>query len=320
MMSLQENCGLTKMNKNIIVYGAGGIGSLYGALLSRKNSVTLVGRKPHITAIKRKGLKIKGIINKRYNIQKNKFQATTTLTKIPKGTILLIAVKVYDLEKALLELKKKIKQDTIIVLLQNGSGNEAIAQRILPHTRTVRAIFSVPVTFLKPGEIRYSGKATIYFPATTEGKYVANLFNIARIETKIAKNFDSVVWTKLIINCVFNPLTTVLQIKNNEVKKLKPLAQKIIAECCAVAEAEGILLEHIEEKMDQVIENAGDNISSMLQDVMKGKKTEIDFLNGRIVELAKKHGIPVPYNEMLVRLVKFKEQNYNFTSFKYHHR
>lgn len=296
---------------NIIVYGAGAIGSLYGALLSEKNDVILIARKPHADAIHKSGLKITGVINQKYKIN-----AQTLLKEIPEKTMLLIGVKVYDLEESLTAMKDKIKPDTILVLMQNGLGNEEIGQRILPKNLIVRAVVGVPVTFLKPGEIIYSAKTKTYLPDTREGRMVAKLFNTADIETETVKDFQRVIWTKLVVNCVFNPLTALLNIKNNKIRQLTPITTTIIQECTAVAQAEGIMIENIQEKVNTVIEEAGENLSSMLQDIMKHKKTEIDFLNGRIVELARKNGIAVPYNEMIVELLKFKENDYGVKSFQ----
>lgn len=307
MQLLKKNCGSIDNEggncMEIIIYGAGAIGSVYGALLSTKNNVVLIGKKVHVDAINTDGLKITGVINKTYHLT-----AQTSIAEIPKHTVLLICVKAYDLEEALLTLKPKIKPDTIIVLMQNGLGNEQIAQRILPKNPIVRAVIGTPATFLKPGEVIYSGKATTYLPHTTEGRIVAKLFNAAGMESEAIKDFQHALWAKLIINCVFNPLTSLLNIKNNEIKHLAPIPKILIEECCSVAAAEGIMLEGMDQKMNDVIESAGKNLSSMLQDLMKGKKTEIDFLNGKIVELARKHHLAAPYNEMLIALIKFKEQ------------
>ncbi len=116
-------------------------------------------------------------------------------------------------------------------------------------------------------------------------------------------------WKKLIVNCIINPLTSILQVRNNEIMadSLREIRHSIIQECIAVGQAEGIGFQsNLEECIERKI--AGyTNYSSMYQDIVKRKKTEIDFLNGKVVELGKKHGIPMPVNESLVGLIKFLE-------------
>lgn len=108
--------------------------------------------------------------------------------------------------------------------------------------------------------------------------------------------------SKLVVNCVINPLTAILSVRNNEIgaDSLKEIRHKIAEECVQVGKAEGISFEpDLERGIDSKILSYT-NFFSRPQDILKGKKTEIDFLNGKIVELGKKHGIQTPVNETLV--------------------
>ena len=107
-----------------------------------------------------------------------------------------------------------------------------------------------------------------------------------------------------------NPLTAIFQARNNEIitESLKPIRHGIADECLEVAKAEGIEIEPtIKEMMDATLSNFT-NYSSMCQDILKGRKTEIDFLNGKVVELGKSHDIPTPFNELMVASIKFLEE------------
>ena len=118
------------------------------------------------------------------------------------------------------------------------------------------------------------------------------------------------VWKKLTINCVINPLTAILQVRDYQivVPELYKLRDVIVQECSEVARAEGIEFEEgLRKAIDKEISGLG-NYSSMQQDLMKGRETEIDFLNGKIVEIGKKHGIQTPITETLVALIKFLEK------------
>ncbi len=111
------------------------------------------------------------------------------------------------------------------------------------------------------------------------------------------------------MNCVINPLTALLRVPDNEVAAdcLRDLRRRIVEECVAVARAEGVDLDMgILEELEGVIPSYR-NFSSMCQDVMRGKRTEIDFLNGKVVELGRRHGIETPVNEAMVSLIRFLE-------------
>ncbi len=129
----------------------------------------------------------------------------------------------------------------------------------------------------------------------------------------ISNEMPEETWKKLIVNCVINPLTAVLRVRTNEIMadSLKKTRHEIIQECIAVGTAEGIRFEsNLEECVERKIA-CYTNFSSMCQDIMKQKKTEIDFLNAKIVELGRKHGIPTPVNEALVSLIRFLEAREN---------
>lgn len=140
-------------------------------------------------------------------------------------------------------------------------------------------------------------------------KAIAQLFEKCGIQTKTSNTFAKEIWRKCIINSIINPLTAILQVQNNEIStpELAWIRHSIYRESIAVGTAEGIdfrvdLMEFIEKIIPQYT-----NRSSMCQDIQKGRQTEIEFINGRIVELGKLHGIPTPINKCLTQLVRFLE-------------
>ena len=145
--------------------------------------------------------------------------------------------------------------------------------------------------------------------STQTSERVARVFNVVGLKTMISNEMQEEIWKKLIVNCVLNPLTVILQVRNNEIMidSLREIRHRIIQECIAVGNAEGVSFEsNLEECIERKIARYT-NYSSMCQDIMKRKKTEINFLNGKIVELGRKHGIPTPVNDTLVGLIKFLE-------------
>jgi len=294
------------MNFNkIFALGAGGIGSVYGALLSKKNDVTLIGNKAHIDAVNSKGLSISGDVNETFSLK-----ADTEIHQIPEKTLITLTTKAYDSAKAIERIKKILKKDTVILILQNGLGNEEIVRRAAgDKAQILRGITTMAAEFFEPGEIRFWSGETI-IEQSEVAEEISKIFNECMLKTRFSNDIDKEVWNKLVVNCVINPLTALFQVRNFEIAMdpLKTVRHAIVRECVQVGRAEGITFPaDLGEKIDRELPDYT-NFSSMCQDIMKGKRTEIDFLNGKIVELGRKHHILTPVNEALVCLIKFLEE------------
>jgi len=290
----------------IFVLGAGAIGSSYGALLSRKNDVTLIGNENHVDAIISRGLTLSGDVQKEFFIK-----AETKIREVPSNTLILLTTKAHDSEKAITEIKGLLKDDTVILILQNGLGNKDLVKRIVrDEIQIVRGLVKSAAEFLEPGKIAFWNGETI-LEQTRMSKRIVWLFNESGLRTRISNEMDEEMWNKLVVNCVVNPITAILRVRDNEVAvdSLRQLRHGIVEECVKVGKCEGIVFQlDLKEAIEKDIMKFT-NFSSMCQDIMKRKKTEIDFLNGKIVELGKKHNIPTPINEAMICLIKFLEEN-----------
>lgn len=291
--------------QKILVLGAGAVGSSYGALLSRKNDVTLIGNAVHVQAINFNGLTLSGEVKENFIIK-----AQIKIEDVPSNTLLLLTTKAYDSERAMIEIKEVLKKDTVILILQNGLGNKKLVKEIVgSNIEVVRGLTMIGAEFPEPGKIIFGNGETILEPTET-AEIITKVFNACGLKTRISKHFREENWDKLVMNCVANPLTGIFQVRNNEIKAdtLMKLRHMIMEECIRVGKAEGIKFKpDLKKSIDRKILGYK-NLSSMCQDLMKGKRTEIDFLNGKIVELGKKHGVPTPINEALVCMVKFLEE------------
>ncbi len=289
----------------IFVLGAGAIGSSYGALLSKKNDVTLVGKKAHVDAINSKGLMLSGDVQERFSME-----SETKIKEIPENTLILLTTKAYDSTKTIRQIKDLLKNDTVILVLQNGLGKKELVKNIVGEKISVtRGLAKIAAEFLEPGRITFWNGETI-LEHTEIGKRIAVLFNGSGLRARVSNDMDREVWNKLVVNCVVNPLSAVLQVRDNAimVDSLRRLRHGIIEECVEVGKSQGIAFQtNIEELIDRDISKFS-NLSSMCQDIIKGKKTEIDSLNGKIVELGRKNNIPTPFNEAMVCLIKFLEK------------
>ena len=290
----------------IIVLGAGAIGSLYGARLSKLNDVTLVARQEHAEKINKNGLKITGEENNVY-----KLKATTEINEIEDDTLIILTTKVHRSKDAIEPIKNLIKKDTIILCLQNGLHSEEVVKEIVNGKCIVlRGITAVGATFLEAGTVQFNNLSYTKIEESPVSKELADNFDECGLKANVSENLKEDVWKKLILNCVLNPLSAILRRDNGGMSDegLNALKQLIVDECLKVANKDGATFDFdFVEAINNGIEGSR-NLSSMYQDILKEKKTEIDYLNGAVVELGKKYGIKCPVNEALITIIREMEK------------
>ncbi len=294
---------------NIVVFGAGAMGSLFGALLAQKNTVVLVGRTPHISTIQKKGVIITG--------KTNRIVKTTAIESIKdiffQVDLILLTVKSYDTETAASQLCQCINDETIVLSLQNGLDNIEKIERFINKKHLLAGITTQGVLFSKPGEIVHTG-----FGKTILGELngssskrllrLVSLFNDAGIHTTPSNDIKKEIWMKTIINSSINPLTGFFGCKNGYLLE-NPLLERVVEYICiessCIASSEGISVSEGEmiEKTKEVIRNTAENSSSMLQSIQQQKKTEIDSINGKLANIGYHHKINVPLNRILTELI-----------------
>ena len=290
----------------IIILGAGAIGSLYGARLSKLNDVTLVARQEHAEKINKNGLKITGEENNVY-----KLKATTEINEIEDDTLIILTTKVHRSKDAIEPIKNLIKKDTIILCLQNGLHSEEVVKEIVNGKCIVlRGITAVGATFLEAGTVQFNNLSYTKIEESPVSKELADNFDECGLKANVSENLKEDVWKKLILNCVLNPLSAILRRDNGGMSDegLNALKQLIVDECLKVANKDGATFDFdFVEAINNGIEGSR-NLSSMYQDILKEKKTEIDYLNGAVVELGKKYGIKCPVNEALITIIREMEK------------
>jgi 2-dehydropantoate 2-reductase len=288
----------------IIVLGAGAIGSLYGAKLASGNDVTLIGRPDHVRAINENGLHIEGIENETVPLR-----AATAVDKIEPNALILLTTKVPASVAALEPIAPMIRDDTTVIVLQNGLNSELIAREALRgHGVVLRGITQFGAIFERAGTIRYMVRGYTLLAKHERSARIAEIFNSAGLDCRISDDIEREVWRKLIFNCVVNPITAILATNVGDIvdPALNPLKQRVIEECFAVAAAEGVSLKVTLEELDAAYVGSP-NIVSMRQDLLRGRPTEIDYLNGAVVARGRVRGVECPVNEGLTQLVKGME-------------
>lgn len=294
------------MFNKIFILGAGAIGSVLGGLLSEKNDVTLVGNKAHVNAVNSSGLSISGDVTGSFHVH-----ADTKIRQVPEETLIFLTTKAYDSEKAIKEVRRLLRKDTVILVLQNGLGNEEVVEHAVGYgPKVLRGITTMAAEFFKPGEVKYWRGETKIANDPPADK-VAQTLNVSMLKTSLSRDIKHEIWIKVVVNSVVNPLTAIFRVRNHEIgtRPLASVRHNIVRECIQVGKAEGIAFPRgLEQRIEREILRYT-NFSSMCQDILKRKKTEIDFLNGRIVELGREHRVPTPVNETLASFVKFLEES-----------
>ena len=287
----------------IIVYGAGALGSLFAALLSKKHDVLVVGREKHIKAIEKNGLVVEGLTNGIFH-PKTRWDGS-------KYELIILTTKAYDTKKAVEEAVERFGKLPFLSL-QNGLNNEEEIASIVGKENVIGGITNHGVTFIDYGKIRHAGYGETII-GEMDGKMsnrvrkIAKAFSEAGIETRISERIKEEIWRKAIINSAINPLTTIFKCKNGAIMKYENLIREICDEGSKIARKEGYVINDAFEKTMEIIEKTADNYSSMLQDVMNGKRTEIEEINGAIANAGEKHGIKACYNIVLTKIIKEME-------------
>lgn len=321
--------------RKIAVIGAGAVGSLVGGLLSKAGEdVILIGRKAHVDAINRNGL----LINGELGDIKVRIKAKEKLDFIPD--LVLLAVKTQDVASALSESADFIK-GIPIVTMQNGVKSDEITAGIAGRENIISCVVFFGSTYLEPGKITYSPKGSLAIGEAfgTNGnriKKIKELLNKA-LPTFIVKDIQAVHWSKLIVNLI-NCLPAVTGLSYRKIaenKELLKLLTLLIKEGFFVLHCSGIKISSIPGvpvslfkalfKLPFFITNilvkamfSGmgnfEVIGSTLQSIRRGKTTEIDYLNGEIVNLGKNHNIPAPYNKAILEAIHMVESGGKFFS------
>ena len=302
----------------IVVLGSGSIGSLYGAFLSTldENEVILVGRNPHVAAIRAKGLLIHGIMGER----RFSLKAVEDVSHIDEADLILLTTKTYDAISAIKTARHLVNKGAYVLVIQNGLGTEERVADVLDSTRVLRATTCMGALRVEPGVVEATGcgltEIGSRFPENHD--YVQELTEMLKkcgFDVRASDNIEGVVWTKTLVNCGINPVGALTGFKNGEVYKnpqLRQLVIHLVEEAVAIVKALGVELT-TEDPVRYALGTAkatGDNINSMLQDVLAGKKTEIDSITGEIIRLGKELGIATPANESVYALVKAIESKY----------
>jgi 2-dehydropantoate 2-reductase len=312
---------------NIIVLGAGAIGLVFGGFLAKAgHRVVFLGREENVSAVKKHGLFIQGLWGN--HLIKNIVGYTNLRDlKEKEGTsfdLVLLTVKSYDTENMLKAFHEAFVNPAPILSLQNGLGNLDKIIQIIGPTWAIggRVIFGAEID--APGKV----SVTVYAEEVMVGGIengidyqkvieVANTLSNAGVPTLPTREIKKYIWGKVLYNSALNGLGAILGVKYGFLREHEPsrmLIASIVHEFFSVVAKENLTLDwpnaevYLDDLFERLIPVTYDHYPSMLRDIQNRKRTEIDSMNGALVEIAQKHGLDVPVNWLITSLVQTKEK------------
>ncbi len=283
----------------IQIMGAGALGSLFGSLLHMAGfDVTFVARGRQFEALKR-GLRLSGLIETELKVY--------VTDKPEDADITFVTVKAYDTERAAKQLESV--EPGVVCSLQNGVGNEEILQRHC--SKVLGGVTSYAANLADFGHVVYAGEGYTYVGEmdgriSDDAKLVADVLKKAGIRAEAVNDIDFRIWAKAAVNAAINPITALCRVRNGKIVEnpdLWAVARAVSMECQEVLKRMGYMLD-VTAEVRRVAEMTAQNRSSMLQDIERGKRTEIDFINGAFVRKGRELGVSCPINDMLTKLVR----------------
>ncbi|MEW6238728.1 MAG: 2-dehydropantoate 2-reductase [Candidatus Omnitrophota bacterium] len=309
-----------------LIFGAGAIGTLLGGLLAGAgNETVFIGRKWNVEGIRSKGIRISGLWGEHVISPQPAYE---TIGEIPpkdrQFDLVFLCVKAFSTEEAIDACAPIFHDSTLAVSCQNGYGNcQTIAQKI-GWDRTLGARVITGVELYEPGAVR----VTVHADAVRLGHYrrefpfdrlqtIASRMREAGIPIEATDQLEQYIWAKILYNAALNPMGALLGVAYGalgESEETRAIMNRIIEEAFAATTAHGIRQfwptpeEYQQVFYEKMLPPTAAHFPSMLRDLEKGRRTEIDALNGAICALGAEKGIPTPVNDAIAGLLRFREK------------
>lgn len=296
----------------IAVMGAGAVGCYYGALLARAgHAVTLIARPAHVQAMAQAG----GLwLQTDAGQECIPVHASSDASAVRGAQWVLFCVKSTDTESAGQAMAAHLEPGAVVLSLQNGVDNAERLQAILGRPVLASVVY-VASAMTAPGQVRHLGRGELVLAPGPVSATIAAALRSAGIPVEMSDNVAGALWTKLVLNCVYNPLSAITRlpygaILDSPALDVVSVMTDIVRECQAVAQARGVTLPaDMLATTLALAHTMPQQLSSTAQDLARGKRSEIDHLNGFIVRQGAALGIATPANRLLHTLVRLLEQH-----------
>lgn len=289
------------------VMGAGAVGCYYGGMLARAgHEVMLIARPQHVQAVQQHGL----LLDTQTFTEHVALQASSDPAAVRGAQCVLFCVKSTDTESAATAIAPHLDADAVVLSLQNGVDNAERVQAVLAQSVLPTVVY-VATGMAGPGHVKHNGRGELVIGPSLRSEALVAEFARADVPVQISDNVAGALWLKLIINCAYNALSAITQLPYGRLVQGQGIAavmRDVVDECLAVAQACGVQVPGDTWGAVQAISGAmATQYSSTAQDLARGKRSEIDYLNGHVVRKGDQLGIPTPANRVLLALVKTLE-------------
>ena len=301
----------------IAVVGAGAVGCLLAARLAAAgHEVHMIARPAAVPVLRERGVTVEGLGAGQWNVSVGEALPTGTAPETA-----LVTVKTFDLAGAAGALARDVPRPVPTLLPQNGLGVEALASAAMraagwpdPDRFLVRAVSTIPSTLVAPGVVRQPGEGELILatpgsdaPAAAAIHAMRELLSGAGLPVRSVPDLARELWRKALVNAAINPVTALHGVPNGRLldDPYRTEATVLLREAQRAAASAGFEFDDREadRSLEQVVRATGGNRSSMLQDVARGRPTEIDAISGEIARVAAEHGIDLPATRLVVEKI-----------------
>jgi len=292
----------------IAVMGAGAVGCYFGGMLARAgHEVVLIARPGHVAAIAKHGLRLQTT-----SFDEQVHLAASSEPSAAQGAkLVLFCVKSTDTETAGALLQPHLSPDALVLSLQNGVDNAERLRTVLPRHAVAAAVVYVAVEMAGPGHVRHHGRGELVLEPANASEAAAQALIRAGVPTEISDNVRGALWSKLVLNCAYNAVSAITQLPYGKTvagEGIRDVMRDVVAECLAVAQLDGVqVVGDVPAAVAKLADSMPGQFSSTAQDLARGKRSEIDYLNGLIVRRGAALGVATPANRVLWALVKLLE-------------
>ncbi|GAA4326098.1 2-dehydropantoate 2-reductase [Pigmentiphaga soli] len=289
------------------VMGAGAVGCYYGGMLARAgHEVVLIGRPAHVDAMRHAGL----LLETQSFTERVPVAASVDPAAVAGAGLVLFCVKSADTADAGAQIAPHLPPDAVVLSLQNGVDNTERLQALLPQA-VVPAVVYVATEMAGPGHVKHNGRGELVIGPAARGGDIARLLQDAGIPTRVSANAIGELWAKLILNCAYNALSAIARLPYGELVAyagVKEVMRDVVAECLAVARGAGVSVPgDVDEAVRLIAATMPAQFSSTAQDMARGRRSEIDHLNGYVVRKGAELGVATPANRVLHTIVGLLE-------------
>lgn len=297
----------------VAVVGAGAVGGYFGGLLARAGApVVMIGRPSFVETVKKNGLFLDTL-----EFQENvRLEASTEMAAVDGAEVVLFSVKTTDNAATARAIAPLVSKDALVLSMQNGVDNvEQI--RAAAGIEALPSVVYVAASVPQPGSVKHVGRGDLVLgPRNVKTERVAALFTRAHVPCRISENIEGELWTKLVWNCALNSVSALGRAKYGQIAGSRDawkVVETAVYEVLAVAQAANIHPPGLEDPKAalagalEIATQMAEALSSTAQDLNRGKRTEIDSLNGYVSRRGAELGVRTPVNQALYALVKLAE-------------